>query len=63
MKFKLLLPIITLLIFLGGCSASYKQLSKMESIEPKNFQELLLYEYKTRASFEAEEMHDWNSAK
>ena len=63
MKFKLLLPIISLLIFLGGCSASYKQLSKMENKEPKNFQEHLLYEYKKRASFEAEEMHDWNSAK
>ena len=63
MKFKLLLPIISLLIFLGGCSASYKQLSTMENIEPTNFQEHLLSEYKKRASFEAEEMHDWNSAK
>ena len=63
MKFKLLLPIISLLIFLGGCSASYKQLSTMENKEPKNFQEYLLSEYKKRASFEAEEMHDWNSAK
>ena len=63
MKFKLLLPIISLLIFLGGCSASYKQLSKIENKEPKNFQEHLLFEYKKRASFEAEEMHDWNSAK
>ncbi len=63
MKFKLLLPIISLLIFLSGCSASYKQLSKMENKEPKNFQEHLLSEYKKRASFEAEEMHDWNSAK
>ncbi|MDA9742266.1 OmpA family protein [Pelagibacteraceae bacterium] len=63
MKFKLLLPIISLLIFLSGCSASYKQLSTMENKEPKNFQEHLLSEYKKRASFEAEEMHDWNSAK
>jgi len=63
MKFKLLLPIICLLIFLGGCSASYKQLSTMENKEPKNFQEHLLSEYKKRASFEAEKMHDWNSAK
>ena len=63
MQFNLLLPIISLLIFLGGCSASYKQLSKMENKEPKNFQEHLLSEYKKRASFEAEEMHDWNSAK
>ncbi len=63
MKFKLLLPIIFLLIFLGGCSASYKQLSKIENKEPKNFQDHLLSEYKKRATFEAEEMHDWNSAK
>ena len=63
MKLKLLLPIIFLLIFLGGCSASYKQLSKIENKEPKNFQEHLLFEYKKRASFEAEEMHDSNSAK
>ena len=35
----------------------------MENKEPKNFQEHLLTEYKKRASFEAEEMHDWNSAK
>ena len=63
MKFKLLLSIISLLIFLGGCSASYKQLSNMENKKPKNFQEHLLSEYKKRASFEAEEMHDWNSAK
>ena len=63
MKYKLLLPIISLLIFLGGCSAGYKQLSKMENKEPKNFQEHLLSEYKKRASFEAEEMHDWNTAK
>ncbi len=63
MKFKLLIPTISLLIFLGGCSASYKELSKMESKDPKNFQEHLLSEYKKRASFEAEEMHDWNSAK
>jgi len=63
MKYKLLLPIISVLIFLGGCSASYKQLSTMENKEPKNFQEHLLFEYKKRARFEAEEMHDWNSAK
>ena len=36
MKFKLLLPIVSLLIFLGGCSASYKQLSKVENKEPKD---------------------------
>ncbi len=63
MKFKYLISIISIIIFLGGCSASYKELSTMEDNEPKSFQEHLLFEYKKRATFEAEEMHDWNSAK
>ncbi len=63
MKFKYLIPIIYMLIFLMGCSASYKELSTMKTNKPINFQEHLLSEYKKRATFEAEEMHDWNSAK
>ncbi len=63
MKFKYLISIISILIFLTGCSASYKELSKMQTNKPINFQEHLLYEYKKRATFEAEEMNDWNSAK
>ena len=63
MKLKLLIPYISILIFLTGCSASYKELSTMETKKPSNFQEHLLSEYKKRATFEAEEMHDWNSAK
>ena len=51
------------LFFLTGCSASYKKLSKIDIIEPSNFNEYLLNEYKIQATFEAEEMHDWNSAK
>ena len=63
MQFKNLIPILSIIIFLSGCSASYKQLSTMESKNPSSFQEYLLNEYKQRATFEAEEMHDWNSAK
>ncbi len=63
MKFKYLISIISILIILTGCSASYKELSKMETSKPRNFQEYLLSEYKKRATFEAEEMHDWNSTK
>ncbi len=63
MEFKTLISIISIISFLGGCSASYKKLSNMENKEPRNFQEHLLTEYKNRATFEAEEMHDWNSAK
>ncbi len=63
MKFKYLISFISILIFLAGCSASYKELSTIEINKPKNFQEHLLSEYKKRATFEAEDMHDWNSAK
>ena len=63
MKFKYLISIISIIIFLTGCSASYKELSTMETNKPRSFQEHLLSEYKKRATFEAEEMHDWNSAK
>ena len=63
MKFKYLISVISILIFLVGCSASYKELSTIEINKPKNFQEHLLSEYKKRATFEAEDMHDWNSAK
>ena len=63
MKTKYLIPIISLLIFLGGCSVSYKELSTLNIKKPRNFQEHILFEYKKRATFEAEEMHDWNSAK
>ena len=63
MKLRSLIFTLTCLFFLGGCSASYKQLSNMEKIKPSNFQEYLHNEYKRRATFEAKEMHDWNSAK
>ena len=63
MKLNILVSIFTCLLFLGGCSASYKQLSLMKEIKPQNFQDHLLTEYKKRATFEADKMHDWNSAK
>ena len=58
-KLILLLP----LFFLMACSAAYEQVKEIDSKNPKNFKEHLLYNYKINASFEAEEMHDWNSAK
>tara|TARA_B100001769_G_scaffold11798_1_gene8180 strand:- start:95 stop:1006 length:912 start_codon:yes stop_codon:yes gene_type:complete len=58
-KLILLLP----LFFLIACSAAYEQVKEMDIKNPKNFKEHLLYNYKINASFEAEEMHDWNSAK
>ena len=62
MKYKNLIISFTCSIILLGCSASYKHLSNIEEKKATNFQEYLLSEYKIRATFEAEEMHDWNSA-
>ena len=58
-----LILISCFVLILSSCSASYKTLSNIEISEGNNFQEFLLYEYNKKAKFEAEEMHDWNSAK
>ncbi len=58
-KLILLIP----LFFLLACSAAYDQVKKIDIKNPKNFQQHILYNYKINASFEAEKMHDWNSAK
>ena len=62
MKASKLILLISL-FFLMACSAAYDQVKEIDIKNPKNFQEHLLYNYKINASFEAEEMHDWNSAK
>ena len=58
-KLILLIP----LFFLMACSAAYDQVKEMDINNPKTFQQHLLNNYKTNASFEAEQMHDWNSPK
>jgi len=58
-KLLLFLPIF----FLMACSAAYEQVKEIDTARPKTFQQHLLYNYQQNASFEAEEMHDWNSAK
>ncbi len=52
-----------LVILLTSCSSSYKEVKKIKIEKPNNFNEYLLKQYKKKAIFEAEEMHDWNSAK
>jgi len=52
-----------LLILLTSCSSSYKEIKKIKIEKPNNFNEYLLNQYQKKAIFEAEEMHDWNSAK
>ena len=50
-------------MFLSACSASYEELKKIKVQNPQNYSEHLLKAYKEKAVFEAEMMHDWNSAK
>ncbi|MDC1053776.1 OmpA family protein [Alphaproteobacteria bacterium] len=59
LKLILLIP----LFFLMACSAAYDQVKEMDIKNPNTFQKHLLNNYKINASFEAEKMHDWNSAK
>ena len=58
-KVVLVLP----LLFLMACSVAYEQVKEMDTNNPKTFQEHLIYNYQQNASYEAEEMHDWDSAK
>jgi OOP family OmpA-OmpF porin len=46
-----------------ACSAAYDQVKEIDIKNPNTFQQHLLNNYKINASFEAEKMHDWNSAK
>ena len=58
-KLSLIFP----LLFLMACSAAYEKVKKIDSGTPNTFHQYLLSNYQQNASFEAEEMHDWNSAK
>ena len=51
------------LLFLFSCSTSYEKLSKESFNPPTSLSKHLMEAYKTKADFEAQEMHDWNSAK
>ena len=46
-----------------GCSTAYEQVKEIDASDPKTFQQYLFKNYQIKASFEAKEMHDWNSAK
>ena len=62
MLIRFFISSVTCAILLGGCSYNYNELSNIEEREPTNFQEQIFVEYKREATFEAEQMHDWNSA-
>ena len=58
---KLLL--IFTFFFLYSCSSSYEKLNNENFSPPDSFSKHLFDMYKEKANFEAEKMHDWNSAK
>ncbi|SVD27860.1 uncharacterized protein METZ01_LOCUS380714, partial [marine metagenome] len=51
------------LLIITACSASYEKLKTVDSRTNNSFTKNLLEAYKEKAIYEAEEMHDWNSAK
>ena len=50
-------------LIITACSASYEKLKTVDSGAHSSFAKNLLEAYKEKAIYEAEEMHDWNSAK
>ena len=54
---------IFLLFFVISCSSSYEKLSKSTFEISDPLSNHLFNEYKNKAEFEAQKMHDWNSAK
>ena len=58
-KLALFIPFL----FIMACSASYEEIREINIGKPKTFQEHVFFNYQQKANFEAEEMHDWNSAK
>ena len=63
MKFLRVVFSCLCIILISACSVSYKKLSDNAYTPPTKFTKYLMDSYKTKADFEAKEMHDWNSAK
>ena len=63
MLIRRIIGISIILLFCISCSSSYKYLSNNSLDAPDDFSKYLLENYKNKAKFEADKMHDWNSAK
>ena len=59
---KYLLIVFSFLL-INACSSSYKKLDQLNYKTNNSFEKILFNKYKEKAIYEAEEMHDWNSAK
>jgi len=60
--FKTFFWLLSFLI-ITACSASYEKLKTVDSRSNNSFAKNLLENYKEKATYEAEEMHDWNTVK
>ena len=61
---NILKPILLIsLLFLMACSAAYEQVKNIDTIKANTFHQHLFNNYLEKATYEAEKMHDWNSAK
>ena len=60
--FKAFFWLLSFLI-ITACSASYEKLKTVDSRSNNSFAKNLLENYKEKATYEAEEMHDWNTVK
>ena len=60
--FRFLLISITS-CFIISCSGDFKDLTDFNKIPKNDFSRYLFNEYKEKAEYEANQMHDWNSAK
>ena len=60
---KTIIAAIVLSTVISGCSASYEELIDNNYSSQDKFHQTIIEEYKARAIFEADEMHDWNSAR
>ena len=63
MKIYIVLVTIISSMFLVNCSSKYRDLSNNNFQPPNEFSKHLFNQYKIKADFEAQDMHDWNSAK
>ena len=63
MKIYIVLVTIISSMFLVNCSSKYRDLSNNNFQPPNEFSKHLFNQYKLKADFEAQDMHDWNSAK
>ena len=59
---RIITTILGLIVF-SACSASYDELKALNTVNDDSFKNNLLKLYKEKAIFEAEQMHDWDSAK